>query len=144
MSEPRLRPLPDTSRRMDPFWRAAKRELLVIQQCSDCGRHRFPATELCSGCLSGEAEWVTASGRGELFSFVIVHHALDPYFASRTPYLVADVKLKEGPHMISTLVGHAPSDARIGDPLVVRFEKLNDDFSLPVFARADGLEIDDE
>lgn len=135
MTESRPRPLPDASGRMAPFWSAAKREMLVIQQCSHCGRHRFPPTELCSVCLSGKAEWVTVSGRGELFSFVVVHHALDPYFAARTPYLVADIKLEEGPHMVSTLVDCAPSEARIGDPLVVRFEKVNDDFFLPVFAR---------
>lgn len=136
MIESRERPLPDTSGRMAPFWRAAKRETLVIQQCTHCGRHRFPSTELCSACLSADAEWVTVSGRGELFSFVVVHHALDPYFAGRTPYLVADVKLREGPHMVSTLVDCAPSEAQIGDPLVVRFEKVSDELFLPVFARA--------
>ena len=55
--------------------------------------------------------WVEASGYAELFSFVVVHHALDPYFAARAPYLVADVKLAEGPHMTTTLVDCLPSDA---------------------------------
>jgi uncharacterized OB-fold protein len=136
MSDAKSRPLPDASARMASFWRAAKRGVLVIQRCSTCGRHRFPATELCSRCLSCEVEWVEASGDAELFSFVVVHHALDPYFAGRAPYLVADVKLAEGPHMTTTLVDCPPSDARIGESLKVRFERASDDFFLPVFRRA--------
>jgi uncharacterized protein len=135
MSDAKLRPLPDASARMAPFWSAARRSVLVIQRCSTCGRHRFPATELCSSCLSSDVEWVEASGDAELFSFVVVHHALDPYFAGRAPYLVADVKLAEGPHMTTTLVDCMPSDARIGAPLVVRFERASDEFYLPVFRR---------
>ena len=136
MSEMHRRPLPDTSARMAPFWAAARRGILVIQRCSRCGRYRFPATEICSHCLSAELAWAEACGRGELFSFVVVHHALDPYFAGRTPYLVADVKLTEGPHMTTTLVDCSPSEARIGDALTVEFEKASDDFYLPVFRRA--------
>ena len=61
--------------------------------------------------------------------------ALDPYFAGRVPYLVADVRLAEGPHVTSTLVDCPPTDARIGDALMVRFERASDDFFLPVFRR---------
>jgi hypothetical protein len=121
---------------MAPFWSAARRGVLVIQRCVRCGHSRFPAAELCSSCLSSELAWVEVSGRGELFSFVVVHHALDPYFAARSPYLVADVKLVEGPHMTTTLVDCPPSQARIGEALEVEFERVNDDFHLPVFRRA--------
>jgi uncharacterized OB-fold protein len=120
---------------MAPFWAAAKRGVLVIQRCNRCGLHRFPAVELCSACLSSELTWVEASGRAELFSFVVVHHALDPYFAGRAPYLVADVKLAEGPHMTTTLVDCDVTAARIGDALTIEFDKASDDFFLPVFRR---------
>jgi len=136
MSDTPARPLPDTSARMAPFWSAAKRGVLVIQCCSRCGLHRFPAAELCSDCLSPELVWVEASGRGELFSLAVVHHALDPYFARHAPYLVADVKLAEGPHMTTTLLDCPASAARIGDVLTVQFEKASDEFYLPVFRRA--------
>jgi len=120
---------------MAPFWAAAKHGVLMIQRCARCGLHRFPAAEFCSGCLSSELVWVEASGNAELFSFVVVHHALDPYFVARAPYLVADVKLAEGPHMISQLVDCAPHEARIGDSLRVRFEEANELVFLPVFRR---------
>jgi uncharacterized OB-fold protein len=135
MSESPPRPLPETSSRMAPFWTAAKRGVLVIQRCQHCGTHRFPPAELCSSCLSAELSWVEASGRGELFSSVVVHHVLDPYFAARTPYLVADVKLAEGPHMTTSLAAVPASDARIGEELTVQFEKLSDEIHLPVFRR---------
>jgi len=121
---------------MAPFWSAARRGVLVIQRCTRCRQHRFPPAEVCSACLSSDLAWVEASGCGELFSFVIVHHALDPYFAERVPYLVADVKLAEGPHMTTTLVDCPSSAARIGDALRVEFEKVSDDFYLPVFRQA--------
>lgn len=129
------RPLPDASPRMAPFWTAAKRKVLVIQRCSRCGVHRFPAAEFCASCLSPELVWVEVSGRGELFSFVVVHHAFDPYFVARVPYLVADVKLAEGPHMTTALIDCSPNEARIGDALTVEFERASDDFFLPVFRR---------
>ena len=128
-----IRPLPDIEGKMEPFWQATLRGELVLQRCSRCGRYRFPAAECCVECLDGELAWTRVSGRGVVYSFVAIHHALDPYFAARVPYVVADIQLEEGPHMTSTVVGVVPHELRIGAAVAVSFDAASDALRLPVF-----------
>jgi uncharacterized OB-fold protein len=129
------RPLPETDGKMRTFWEAAQQGKFVVQHCGRCGAYRFPAAECCSACLASELSWIETSGRGVLHSFVVVHHALDPYFAARAPYIVADVKLAEGPHITTTIVGASPSELRIGERVEVTFEAVTEAIRLPVFRR---------
>ena len=120
---------------MQPFWDAARRGVLVVQRCQRCGRHRFPAGEICADCLASDLQWVEVSGAGVVHSYVVMHHAVDAYFAERVPYVVADIKLAEGPHMTSTVVDCAPQDVAIGDAVAVDFEAASEAVHLPVFRR---------
>lgn len=127
------RPVPAITPEMAPFWAAARRHELAAQRCLDCGTFRFPAREVCSGCLSRRAEWHRVSGRGRVFSVVVMHQASHPWFASRTPYAVVVVELDEGARMLSTVVGPEPHAIAIGMPVEVDFEDLSAEISLPVF-----------
>ena len=89
------KPLPDTSGTLAPFFAAAKRHQLVVQRCAGCGTLRFPARELCSTCLAPDATWVPVSGRGEIFSYNVMHQVYHPGFAAEVPYAVVVVKLAE-------------------------------------------------
>jgi uncharacterized OB-fold protein len=60
---------------------------------------------------------------------------MDPFFAERAPYIVADIKLAEGPHMTSTVVDRAPQDVAIGDAVSVEFDPASEAIHLPVFRR---------
>jgi uncharacterized OB-fold protein len=130
------RPLPTISPRMQPFWDAARQHRLLIQRCADCERHQFPAVEHCPGCLGPNLRWVEASGRATLFSYVVMHQAHDPYFATKTPYAVVDVRLEEGPHVTSSVIDSPPEALRIGMELKVTFEEVSEALALPVFERA--------
>jgi uncharacterized OB-fold protein len=130
------RPIPAITPDMRPFFEAAKRHELVVQRCSQCGAHRFPAREICSNCLSRDVGWVQVSGNGEVFSYNVMHQVYHPGFAAEVPYAVVVVKLDEGPKMISNLVGTAPHDIRIGMRVRVVFEDITDDVTLPKFALA--------
>jgi len=127
------RPVPAITPEMAPFWEAARRHELTVQRCLDCGTFRFPAREVCSSCLSRRAEWQRVSGRGRVFSVVVMHQASHPWFASRTPYAVVVVELDEGARMLSTVVGPEPHAIAIGMPVEVDFEDLTAEISLPVF-----------
>jgi uncharacterized OB-fold protein len=127
------RPVPAITPEMAPFWEAARRHELAAQRCLDCGTFRFPAREVCSGCLSRRAEWHRVSGRGRIFSVVVMHQASHPWFASRTPYAVVVVELDERARMLSTVVGPEPHAIAIGMPVEVDFEDLSAEISLPVF-----------
>lgn len=127
------RPVPAITPEMAPFWEAARRHELAAQRCLDCGTFRFPAREVCSGCLSRRAEWHRVSGRGRIFSVVVMHQASHPWFASRTPYAVVVVELDERARMLSTVVGPEPHAIAIGMPVEVDFEDLTAEISLPMF-----------
>jgi hypothetical protein len=130
------KPIPAITPDMRPFFEGAKRRELWVQRCAGCGVHRFPARPICSGCLSTAAEWVRVSGRGAVFSFNVMHQVYHPGFAAEVPYAVVIVKLAEGAKMISNLVGVQPCDIRIGMPVEVVFEDLNEEVTLPKFKPA--------
>ncbi|MFI5395901.1 MAG: Zn-ribbon domain-containing OB-fold protein [Candidatus Binatia bacterium] len=130
------KPIPVVTPEMKPFFDAAKRHELVVQRCTQCGLHRFPARNICSNCLSREAEWVKASGQGEVFSYTVMHQVYHPGFADEVPYAVVVIKLEEGAKMTSNLVGTKPHAIQIGMPVKVVFEDITDDITLPKFAPA--------
>jgi uncharacterized OB-fold protein len=116
------RPVPEITPRMRPFWKAAAEGRLVIQRCDNCGKKHFPAIEICNGCLREALRWIDVSGRGTVFSFVVMHQVYHPAFAARVPYVVADIELDEGPHIISNVIGCDLEDVEIGIPVFVEFE----------------------
>ncbi len=130
------KPIPIITPDMRPFFEAARRHELAVQRCVACGVYRFPAREICSACLSRDAEWVTVSGQGEIFSYNVMHQIYHPGFADEVPYAVVVVKLREGAKMISNLVGVEPHAVKIGMPVTVVFEKVNEEVTLPKFAPA--------
>lgn len=130
------KPVPEITPELRPFFEAARRRELVVQRCSDCGTLRFPVRQLCAQCLSTDAGWLPVSGRGEIFSFNIMHQVYHPGFASEVPYAVVLVKLDEGPKMLSNLVGIQPHEIQIGLPVQVVFEDITDEITLPRFEPA--------
>ncbi|HJQ82716.1 MAG TPA: Zn-ribbon domain-containing OB-fold protein [Candidatus Binatia bacterium] len=130
------KPLPEMTPAMRPFWDAARRRELVVQRCSGCGTARFPARDLCSRCLSREAEWVRASGRGSVFSWAVMHQVYHSGFAGEVPYAVVVVELEEGARLVSNLVDCAPDAITAGMPVEVVFEDVTPDVTLPKFRPA--------
>jgi uncharacterized OB-fold protein len=132
MAEP-SKPIPTIAPNMTEFYEGARQGRLIIQKCDQCGTLRFPATELCSNCLSTRSRWAPVSGRGEIYSFNIMHQVYHPGFAAEVPYAVVVVQLEEGCKFISNLVGVKPHDIKIGMPVEVTFEKLSEDVTIPKF-----------
>ena len=127
------KPLPQVTPEMRPFWDAARRHELVVQRCTGCGTHRFPARDICSRCLSRDAAWTPVSGRGSVFSWAIMHQVYHPGFAAEVPYAVVVIELDEGARLVSNLVDCAPADIRAGMPVEVVFDDVASDVSLPKF-----------
>ena len=130
------KPIPAVTPEMKPFFDAAKRHELVVQRCTQCGTHRFPAREICSHCLSRHSEWVRVSGAGEIFSFNVMHQVYHPGFAHEVPYAVVVVKLTEGAKLNSNMVGVSPRDIKIGMAVKVIFDDISDEITLPKFSPA--------
>ncbi len=127
------KPVPAITPEMAQFFEGARRGQLMVQKCDGCGELAFPAHEICSNCLSTRSSWVAVSGRGEIYSYNVMHQVYHPGFAAEVPYAVVVVKLAEGPKVVSNLVGVNPREIRIGMPVEVTFEKVSDEVMLPKF-----------
>ena len=127
------KPLPQMTPEMAPFWEAARRHELVVQRCRGCGTPRFPARDICSRCLSREAEWAPVSGRGTVFSYTVMHQVYHPAFAAEVPYAVIVVELEEGARLLSNLVGCPVGDIAPGMPVEAVFEDVTPEVTLPKF-----------
>jgi uncharacterized OB-fold protein len=115
------RPLPQRTEVSAPFWDAAADRRLVIQRCAGCERFQFPPRLTCAACGSPEITWVEVSGEATLYSWVICHSPMLPWFEARGPWPVAAVELAEGVRMVTNLVGVEPEDYEFGMPLEVTF-----------------------
>lgn len=128
-----------------PFWEGTLAGELRIQVCVACGGTQLPGGPCCSTCLSPDVAWRRASGRGTVFSFTVVRHVFHPAFSEKVPYVVADVRLDEGPILTSNVTGVPVEEVRIGMPVEVWFdEPIEDAFhvrlALPRFRPREGGE----
>ncbi len=133
--------LPDPDEHSAPFWDACRREQLTVQECGECGRLRFPPRPMCPRCRSLAHRWVPLSGRGRIWSFVVVHRPVLAAYEAFLPYPVVVVELEEDPQlrMVGNVVARPgaainsvdPAELHIGRPLTVTFEQVTDDITLP-------------
>jgi uncharacterized OB-fold protein len=125
--------MPTPDERSAEFFRAAKEGRLLIKRCTQCGRSLAPQREACDACTSEALEWAQASGKGTVYSFVVMHQMLHPAFRDEGPYNVAVVELEEGPRIVTNLVGIANGDIRAGMRVEAVFEDLSDEVAVPKF-----------
>jgi uncharacterized OB-fold protein len=104
-----------------------------MQQCSSCAKFRFYPSPACHFCGSLEFEWVPISGKGEIYSYSILERAKGNSFADLVPMALVMVTLDEGPVMLSNLVDYDPDEIAIGMRVVMDYEDVNDEITLPIF-----------
>ena len=126
-------PLPVPTPETRPFWDAARRHELHLQQCDACGRHVFYPRAVCPECLSDQVRWEKMSGRGTVYTFTVTYQNQAPGFRDELPYVLAYVKLDEGPQMLTNVVGCKPDEVKIGMAVEVTFEDVNEDLAIPRF-----------
>lgn len=125
------RSLPETDGYAGAYWKAASEGKLLIQRCPACENHQYYARPMCLACGERNPDWVSASGKGTVWSFTTVHRG--PYEDLPTPYVVALVRLEEGVVLLSHIVGTDPEQVRCDLPVELMFQDFRDGVRLPVF-----------
>ncbi len=125
------RPMPGISDDTRFFWDGCKDGKLLIQRCKSCGILRHPPGAVCIKCHSFEWDTVPASGRGTLYSFVVMHYPEVPPFDYPNP--IGLVELEEGTRLIAGLIDVNPKALKIGMKLQVKFRTFDDELVLPLF-----------
>ena len=133
MMNPNQKPIPTVTPENKPFWDYMKQHEFRVQKCKKCGTLFYPPSEACLNCLHPESEWVKLSGKGKVYSFVVVRQSRMPAFAKDAPYVVAIIETDEGIRYSSNVIGCDPDDVKIDMPVEVVFEDVNDKFTLPKF-----------
>ena len=130
-------PRPVPTEFSEPFWEGTRVGELRVQRCLDCQHWRWTPQLACPKCWSERYEWARSSGRGELYSFTVVRRSVDPD-RFEVPYVLAVVRLDEGPHLLTNLVECELADIEVGMRVAVRFERIDADFHVYPFAPEGG------
>ena len=131
------RPLPVADSDSAPFWAALREGRLQLQRCGGCGRYVFYPRALCPHCHSSDLEWVPVAGTGTIYSYTVARRPAGPAFAADVPYVLVLVDLDEGVRMLTRLLTADVDSVRIGARVVVDFEVVTDEVTLPAFRLAD-------
>jgi uncharacterized OB-fold protein len=116
------------------WWDRINEGELPIQRCKQCGTLHHPPRPMCWKCQSLEWDHVAASGKGIVYSYVVVHRP--PFPGYEYPLVVAVIELEEGTRIVSNLVGIDPKDVEIGMPVKVSIENVDEELKLPLFRPA--------
>jgi uncharacterized OB-fold protein len=109
------------------FWRRLKNLYnLIGTQCKKCGEYHYPPRTICPKCRrSSLIVPYKFKGLGEVLTYTIVHSAAKDY-AKHTPYILAIIRLDEGPSLTSQVIcDHA--DIHIGMRVKSTFRKLGEE-----------------
>jgi uncharacterized OB-fold protein len=107
--------LPDVTADTAPYYAALDDGQFVLQECSVCGRVRYPIAPVCPFCKADAHEWRPVAGRGVVHSWVRYHRPFVSAFEGLVPYVVVTVQLDEGPRLFGRLVGAEENTVNIGD-----------------------------
>ena len=118
------------------FWAGAERSELRMPRCDGCGRLHWYPKETCRHCDGTAFTWETMSGRGTLFSWVVVTHPFLGQFADLVPFVPALVALEEDPtvRLPTRMVDCDPASLIFEMPVTVVFTPLS-------FAGVDGTTL---
>ncbi|KOC23343.1 DNA-binding protein [Comamonas testosteroni] len=125
------RPAPGVSDDNRFFWEGLKEGKLLIQRCKSCGDLHHPPGPVCPKCHSFDWDTVQASGKGTVYSFVVMHYPEVPPFDHPNP--IGLVELQEGVRVIAQLVGVKPGEVQIGQKVQVEFNTFDGDLTLAQF-----------
>jgi uncharacterized protein len=139
--------IPDNDSEWKEYVAAARAHRLVLRACTACGLLRYPPSHACPWCMDLGWAWREVSGRGTIYSYEIVVHAIQPGFRDWAPYPVVLVELDEqrgqptvdeALRIVTNLVRpdftpEAEENVAIGRRVRVVFQDLAEEVALPQF-----------
>jgi len=107
------------------YWRKIpQRYNLIGTVCDNCGTRYFPPRVICKKCRrNSKIRNFKFSGNGEIASYSVVH-APPQGFEFAKPYVLALIKLDEGPFTTSQIVDCEIKDIEIGKRVKAVFRKV--------------------
>jgi uncharacterized OB-fold protein len=143
--------IPDNDSEWREHFALARSHRLMLRACQSCQLMRYPPSHGCPWCASTQWNWREVSGRGHIYSYEIVAHAIQPGLKEWVPYPVVLVELDEQrgiptEHEAIRLIANlltpdfqpeAEDNVAIGKRVRVIFQDLSEHFALPQFTPTD-------
>jgi len=116
------------------LFRGFLEQRLLINRCNGCSRWYQPPWPVCPECWSEDVVPTEVSGRGELFTFVVLHTGGSPGvdYAAGHPVAVIELVEQPGLRLTATVVDCAKEDLRIGMPVELTWIERNGS-TIPAF-----------
>ena len=137
MVEDLEKPAPQIDTWSAPFWEACRQSKLIAQRCRESGEIWLPPAPISPVTRTAQWDWVELSGRGTVWSFVVMHQCYFRSFAEEIPYSIVQVALEEGPHLLANLIGIEASRIDVGLRVRAVFEPRANGFTIPQFEPMD-------
>ena len=130
-----IKPLPGLTPATRRYWESAAEGVFLLPRCRSCDRFHHHPRRWCPYCWSTELEWARPSGRGTVVTYSVVHQAPSPGFT--VPYVLAVVRLEEGPQLMCNVLETDSDNMRCDMPVEVTFETRGA-IALPQFRPRQG------
>ena len=147
----------DVDKENEAFFRYCAAGDFRLQRGKQSGLLRYPPTTACPWSSDREYEWVSVAGKGAVHSYSEVHHAIQPAFKSKVPYLVLMVDLdtqkgEPSEHEALRIVGNLVTpDGELAPPELVQqvgigtrvrmvFSQVTDGFAIPQWTIDEDVE----
>jgi uncharacterized OB-fold protein len=98
----------------EEFWAALDRGELLVAVCESCGKHFLPPLATCPRCGSRAVTLQPAPTRARLYTWTVIHQAVDPAFRDDAPYVIGLAELADGTRLYGRVVGVEHDDLRDG------------------------------
>lgn len=106
--------------------------VLLGSVCGDCGVKVFGPATFCQSCTSGNLSQLELSTQGTLFSYTVVR--VPPAgWPGPVPYILGEIELAEGPHVLAEVIDVPDGDPPIGMNMELALQQVttNADSSEP-------------
>lgn len=117
---PRISASPSKLKLLD---QAGTRGALLGSRCLKCGSHTFGTVPSCQSCYSTEVKSVELGSEGTLYSYTVVRTP-PPGWDGEVPYLLGQVELPQGPHVVSQVVDCPPAHVHIGMKMLLHLDEV--------------------
>jgi len=123
-----------------PYWEGTRIGELRMQTCRSCSKFQHYPRALCSHCGGTDLGWQKVSGNGTIDSWTEVMRA--PQEGFEAPYIIARVRLNEGPIMLSRIstsnAATSNTEVKCDQSVSVTWQPLSDGRALPLFVPVGG------
>ena len=133
MSELPAKP-PVTNVETQRFWTATAEGRIELPRCTQCSLVIWYPRAICPDCQSTDLVWETMAGTGSVYSFSIARGGVGRRWKEHLPFVVAYVRLDEGPTMLTNIVDCDVEDVAIDMAVHAVFDDTGEGSSLVRFA----------